>query len=45
MKEKGPFKTVLGDISYDKKGDSTLPGYAMYKWEKAADGSYSYYQQ
>lgn len=45
MKEKGPFKTVLGDISYDKKGDSSLPGYVMYKWEKAADGSYSYVQQ
>jgi branched-chain amino acid transport system substrate-binding protein len=45
MKENGPFKTVLGDISYDKKGDSTLPGYVMYKWEKAADGSYSYYPQ
>ncbi|ATU94230.1 branched-chain amino acid ABC transporter substrate-binding protein [Phyllobacterium zundukense] len=45
MKEKGPFKTVLGDISYDKKGDSTLPGYVMYKWAKAADGSYSYYPQ
>jgi branched-chain amino acid transport system substrate-binding protein len=45
MREKGPFKTVLGEIAYDKTGDSTLPGYVMYKWRKAADGSYSYYQQ
>ncbi|ATA06355.1 branched chain amino acid ABC transporter substrate-binding protein [Brucella abortus] len=45
MKEKGPFKTVLGDLSYDEKGDPKLPGYVMYKWEKGADGKYNYIQQ
>jgi branched-chain amino acid transport system substrate-binding protein len=45
LKEKGPFKTVLGDLSYDEKGDPKLPGYVMYKWEKGADGKYTYIQQ
>src|SRR5690606_14996628 len=45
LKEKGPFKTVLGDLSYDEKGDPKLPGYVMYKWEKGADGKFTYVQQ
>jgi branched-chain amino acid transport system substrate-binding protein len=45
MKEKGPFPTVLGDISFDAKGDPKLPGYVMYEWKKGADGKYSYFQQ
>lgn len=45
LKEKGPFKTVLGDLSYDEKGDPKLPGYVLYKWEKGADGKYTYVQQ
>jgi branched-chain amino acid transport system substrate-binding protein len=45
LKEKGPFPTVLGDLSYDAKGDPKLPGYVMYKWEKGADGKYNYIQQ
>jgi branched-chain amino acid transport system substrate-binding protein len=45
MKEKGPFKTVLGDIAFDEKGDPKLPGYVMYEWKKGEDGNYSYYQQ
>ncbi len=28
------FKTVIGDISYDKKGDITRPDYTMYVWKK-----------
>jgi hypothetical protein len=28
------FKTVLGDISYDKKGDITKLDYVMYVWKK-----------
>ena len=28
------FKTVLGDISYDKKGDITTLDYVMYIWKK-----------
>ncbi|OLP62357.1 branched chain amino acid ABC transporter substrate-binding protein [Xaviernesmea oryzae] len=45
MKAKGPFKTVLGDMSFDAKGDPKLPGYVMYEWKKGPDGKYSYFQQ
>ena len=45
MKEKGPFKTALGDLAYDEKGDPKLPGYVMYEWKKNDDGTYNYYQQ
>lgn len=38
MHEKGPFKTVLGDLAYDEKGDPKLPGYIMYEWKKGPDG-------
>ena len=27
------FKTVLGVLSFDKKGDVTLPGYVFYEWK------------
>ena len=43
MKEKGPFKTALGDIGFDEKGDIKLPGYVMYEWKKGEDGKYSYF--
>src|SRR3569833_1208270 len=45
LHEKGPFKTVLGDLSYDAKGDPTLPGYVMYEWKKGDDGKYTYVQK
>ena len=45
MKEKGPFPTVLGEISFDSKGDPKLPGYVMYEWKKGEDGKYSYFQK
>ncbi|MBP0578775.1 branched-chain amino acid ABC transporter substrate-binding protein [Labrys sp. LIt4] len=32
------FQTVIGEISYDKKGDLAQPAYAIYTWKKAADG-------
>ena len=35
----GSFKTVLGDLSFDGKGDVTLPGYVFYEWK---DGKYDY---
>jgi len=38
------FKTVLGDISYDKKGDRTNVDYVMYTWKKGADGKITYVQ-
>jgi branched-chain amino acid transport system substrate-binding protein len=36
------FKTVIGELSYDKKGDITRPDYVMYVWKKGADGKISY---
>ncbi|MDQ0394017.1 branched-chain amino acid ABC transporter substrate-binding protein [Labrys monachus] len=38
------FHTVLGDISYDKKGDRTSLDYVMYTWKKGPDGQISYFQ-
>ena len=38
------FKTVLGDISYDKKGDRTTVDYVMYTWKKGDDGKITYVQ-
>jgi branched-chain amino acid transport system substrate-binding protein len=36
------FKTVLGDIAYDKKGDITKLDYVMYIWKKDANGKITY---
>jgi branched-chain amino acid transport system substrate-binding protein len=36
------FKTVIGDISYDKKGDITRLDYVMYIWKKDASGKVNY---
>ena len=38
MKASGPWQTVLGPISFDKKGDVTVPDYVFYVWK---NGSYS----
>jgi branched-chain amino acid transport system substrate-binding protein len=38
------FKTVLGDIAYDKKGDRTSVDYVMYTWKKNAEGKITYVQ-
>ena len=35
----GTFDTVIGELSFDEKGDVTLPGYVFYEWE---DGKYDY---
>ena len=35
----GNFATVLGELSFDGKGDVTLPGYVFYEWES---GGYDY---
>ena len=32
-----PFKTVIGDLAYDKKGDLTRLDYVMYVWKKVGD--------
>jgi branched-chain amino acid transport system substrate-binding protein len=36
------FKTVIGELSYDKKGDITRPDYTMYMWKKDASGKITY---
>jgi branched-chain amino acid transport system substrate-binding protein len=36
------FSTVLGDISYDQKGDITKLDYVMYVWKKDAKGKVTY---
>jgi branched-chain amino acid transport system substrate-binding protein len=36
------FHTVIGTISYDKKGDVTRLDYVMYKWEKLPSGKITY---
>ncbi len=36
------FKTVLGDVAYDKKGDITKLDYVMYVWKKDASGRITY---
>ena len=38
------FKTVIGDIAYDKKGDRTTVDYVWYVWKKGADGKINFEQ-
>lgn len=35
----GSFNTVLGELSFDEKGDVSLPGYVWYEW---SNGNYDY---
>ncbi|MCO4055097.1 MAG: branched-chain amino acid ABC transporter substrate-binding protein [Bosea sp.] len=42
MKTGAKFKTVIGELSFDKKGDITRPDYTMYTWKKGADGKITY---
>ena len=39
------FKTVIGDIAYDKKGDRLSNDYVWYSWKKGADGKITYLQR
>ena len=32
--KKGKFDTVIGSLSFDRKGDVSLPGYVFYEWSK-----------
>jgi branched-chain amino acid transport system substrate-binding protein len=32
--KKGKFDTVIGELSFDRKGDVSLPGYVFYEWSK-----------
>jgi branched-chain amino acid transport system substrate-binding protein len=36
------FKTVIGDVSYDKKGDVTRIDYVVYVWKKDSNGKITY---
>jgi branched-chain amino acid transport system substrate-binding protein len=36
------FKTVIGEIGFDKKGDITRPDYVMYVWKKDSSGKITY---
>src|SRR5262244_427095 len=38
------FKTVIGDLAYNKKGDITRLDYVMYTWKKGPDGKITYFQ-
>jgi branched-chain amino acid transport system substrate-binding protein len=38
LKSGGPWQTVLGEISFDQKGDVTVPDYVFYVWR---NGSYA----
>ena len=40
LKAHGPWKSVLGPISFDSKGDVVNAAYAVYKWH---DGNYAVY--
>ena len=50
-----PFKTVLGDITYDKSGDVSNDGYmvagkrkdryVLYVWRKGPDGKITYFEE
>jgi branched-chain amino acid transport system substrate-binding protein len=38
------YKTAIGDLSFDAKGDVTRIDYVMYTWQKQPDGSITYVQ-
>jgi branched-chain amino acid transport system substrate-binding protein len=40
LKSGGPWKTVLGPVKFDSKGDVVNAAYAVYKWH---DGNYAMY--
>ncbi|MGN6583992.1 MAG: branched-chain amino acid ABC transporter substrate-binding protein [Rhizobiaceae bacterium] len=42
IKSSGPWKTAIGELSFNEKGDITRPDYVMYKWGKGSDGKYTY---
>jgi branched-chain amino acid transport system substrate-binding protein len=44
MRSGRTFKTVIGDITFDIKGDITRPDYVMYVWKRDASGKTTYVQ-
>ncbi len=45
LKSGGPWKTVIGDISFDEKGDTTGTNYVIYEWRKGDDGKIGYFEK
>ncbi len=45
IKSGGPWKTAIGSLEYDSKGDRKSLDYVMYVWKKGADGKVTYVQQ
>ncbi|MEO8652259.1 MAG: branched-chain amino acid ABC transporter substrate-binding protein [Hyphomicrobiaceae bacterium] len=39
-----PFSTVIGSLSFNKKGDITRPDYTIYTWKKVEGGKITYVQ-
>jgi branched-chain amino acid transport system substrate-binding protein len=39
------FKTVIGELAFDKRGDIVNPGYVLYVWKKGPDGKYVHVEQ
>jgi branched-chain amino acid transport system substrate-binding protein len=39
------FKTAIGDISYDAKGDVVTPDYAIFVWKKGVNGTVGFYER
>jgi branched-chain amino acid transport system substrate-binding protein len=39
-----PFSTVIGSLSFNKKGDITRPDYTMYTWKKVEGDKITYVQ-
>ncbi len=44
IRKGGTYKTVIGNLAFDKKGDITRPDYVMYTWKKGGDGKITYVQ-
>jgi branched-chain amino acid transport system substrate-binding protein len=42
MRSGGTFSTVIGNITFDRKGDVTRPDYVMYVWKKNENGKITY---
>ena len=42
MKSGRKFNTVIGELSYDQKGDVTRPDYVMHVWKKDSSGKIIY---
>ncbi|PPQ39436.1 branched-chain amino acid transport system substrate-binding protein [Rhodoblastus acidophilus] len=44
LREAGPYSSVVGELSFDAKGDVTRADYTIYEWRKGADGKVTYQQ-